>query len=188
MPVKPIVINAASLTDFKEKIAGEPTIRTVQEAAVSYANVAPEKTKRWHRNARLRALVPSLNFDIDSSSANNIDIDRGSTSTEDIYIVGPDDKAFTWDFTLEWELADLIWNDDATAIDYREKYTVEMREDIVSEVTTLYFERRRKQLELFMYEEKDSHEYLELCMAVDELTARIDGLTGGGVDWNINKK
>ena len=164
----------------------EPSVGKIQQRAIAYANVGNNKIRRWHRNARLRGLIPALSIDIENSIENNIDIDRGSTSQQDVYINGPEEKALSWTISLEWELANILWNANQTAIDYREKYMIEMREDILNEVTRLYFERKKAQLELYFAPPSDDREYLDLCLRIDELTAHIDSLTGGYLSERIN--
>ena len=56
---------------------------------------------------------------------------------------------------------------------------VEMRNDILSEVTRLYFERRKAQIELLRSSELPTKEELDKKLRLHELTALIDRLTGG---------
>lgn len=56
---------------------------------------------------------------------------------------------------------------------------VQLRDDIVNEVTRTYFERRRIQVGLLVSPAKDDHVLLEKELRIQELTALIDGLTGG---------
>jgi len=72
----------------------------------------------------------------------------------------------------------LIWNDDQTSIDSRSKLMVELREDVLNQVTRLYFERRRLQIEALVKKETGLPR-LEKQMRIDELTALIDAMTGG---------
>jgi hypothetical protein len=64
---------------------------------------------------------------------------------------------------------------------------VELREDILDQVTRLYFERRRIQVELITYEPLDPQVEIDKEMRVAELTALIDALTGGEFSGRIKK-
>ncbi len=151
-------------------------------------NVSNTKnTKRWHRNARLSGFLPSFSIGYDFSKDTNIDLDRGSTSADDVYISGPKNRNRDLNLSVEWDLGTLLWNSNQTAIDYREKYMVEMRDEIVHHVTSLYFERQKLQMERLNLNSEESLEYLTLCMRIDELTAHIDGLTGGWFSEEISK-
>ncbi|MBN1354619.1 MAG: hypothetical protein JW994_08145, partial [Candidatus Omnitrophica bacterium] len=86
------------------------------------------------------------------------------------------------------DLSDLIWNEAQTSIDVRSKLMVQLREDIVDEVIRVYFERRRTQLELAMNPPKDPQAKFEKNLRIEELTARLDGLTGGFFSKTIRKK
>jgi len=65
------------------------------------------------------------------------------------FAVGPND----WDVSVTWDLGELIYNGDQTLIDVRSKLMVQLRNDILSEVTSLYFERRKLQIELLTNKE-----------------------------------
>lgn len=157
----------------------EPTIGTVQKKAIRYANVSKIKTQRWQWASRLKALVPSLSVGKDFSTGDTVDIDRGSTNEPDRYIVGPPDKSYGWDFDLNWNLSDLIWNSAQTSIDSREKLMIELRDDILSEVVRLYYERRRAQIEFVMRPPQDPFDSANALLRIDELSAHLDALTNG---------
>ncbi|MDP1852882.1 MAG: hypothetical protein Q8L26_01545 [Candidatus Omnitrophota bacterium] len=56
---------------------------------------------------------------------------------------------------------------------------VELRDDILNEVTRLYYERRRLQAEIFLSPPDEPRIKIEKELRLQELTASIDGLTGG---------
>jgi hypothetical protein len=93
--------------------------------------------------------------------------------------MGPYDEDTGWDINCSWDLGDLVWNNDQTSIDTRSKLMVELRNDIIDEITRLYFERRRIQVELLQNPPKDSVKCMEKELRIQELTANIDGMTGG---------
>jgi len=149
------------------QLKDEPTIREIQKAAIRYAEVEPEKIKRWRRGAKYRSLFPELSVDYDKT----INYDSGSDS----YYVGPRD----WGINLKWDLADLIWNPYQKDIDVRSRLMVQLRDDVLDEVTHLYYERRRLQKELISPSEIDSNSLLDKELQLQELTANIDALTDG---------
>ena len=74
--------------------------------------------------------------------------------------------------------------DDAqTSIDVRSKLMVQLREDILEEVTRLFFERKRLLLDMET-SVGDERPSIEKQLKVQELTAYIDALTGGQFSRN----
>lgn len=165
----------------------EPTIGVIQQQAIRYANVSNWKTRRWQWASRLRALVPSLSIGKKFSRNDNIDIDRGGTNNPDTFIIGPPDTTRSLDFGLNWDLSDMIWNSYQTSIDSREKLMVELRDDILSEATRLYFERRRAQAEFILRPPTDPLERANQLLRIDELTSSLDALTGGYLTKELNR-
>ena len=155
----------------------EPKINEVQQAAVKYAEATPDKIKEWRRKAKMKAILPKLTIGLDSSQSTNYEIYTSAT-TRYVYD-GPDDESRGWDMTLSWELGDLIWNQDQTAIDVRSKLMVELRNDILDEVTRIYFERLRVKMEIDNLSLEERKKRMEKELKLDELSASLDALTGG---------
>ena len=153
----------------------EPTIGQVHEAAIRYAEVQPGKIQAWRRQARWRAFVPKLSLAGDTNLTDFRHWDSGANP--DALLKG--ERDLDWSASVSWEPADFIWSDDQTSIDVRSKLMVELRDDIVDEVTRTYFERRRLQIALLTEPPKDQKAVLEKELRIQELTALIDGLTGG---------
>jgi|GEM_PF-1278869 len=173
--------------DLRALIAREPTAGEVQRAAIRYADVGNGKIKRWHLASRLKALVPDLSLGKDFSVHNNVDLDRAGTNQLDLFILGPDSNSKGNAIDLDWKLGDLVWGSNQASIDSREKLMVELRNDIVNEITRLYFERRRLLMELYLKKPEDEKGYLDLLLRIDELTSYMDGLTGGYCHANSGK-
>jgi hypothetical protein len=56
---------------------------------------------------------------------------------------------------------------------------VELRNDLLSEATRIYYERRRLQIDLVFTPPASEQEHLENLLRMDELTALLDGMTDG---------
>lgn len=182
---------------FQNLVQLEPSAREMHKAVIRYSNLKNSKIKRWHAQSRLRSLIPSFNFGYDFSRADNIDIDRGSTTEPDKFIFGPEDQDKGWDMDMRWDLASLIWDTNQTSIDSREKLMVELRQDFLSEATRIYYERRRLQTEIVFTEPASEQGHMERLIRLDELTALLDAMTGGEFskkleeiyreNWELNK-
>ncbi len=162
-----------------KRFESEPTVRDVQQAAIRYAEVHPEKIEAWRKAAARKALFPTVSLRTDASRDENVDLDRGGTNDPDQFIQGPADKSTDWSVGASWDLGDIIWNGDQTSIDTRSKLMVELRDDVLTEVTHIYYERRRLQVDLLLAPPKDVSLAVEKDLKLQELTANIDGLTGG---------
>lgn len=178
--------------EFKDQFNHEPSIEEIQSLAVDYAEVHPDKIKGWRAGAQKKAWFPSLDIGVDGGRGlTRNDSVFGSSSSGGSHYIGPDDKSSSedlgWDVSLSWDLADVIWNSDQTTIDGRSKLMVELREDILNQVTRLYYERRRLQAELLVAQE-DPRAAFDRNMRIDELTALIDGLTGGEFSLRIKER
>ena len=153
----------------------EPTIQDIQKAAITYAEVHPEKIENWRNAASKRAWLPALsvNYGEDWQSSTYFYSTSSEKYTNDDITDGDD-----WSISVTWKLGDLIWNDDQTAIDTRSRLMVQLRDDVLNEVTRLYYERKRLQLEMLIVPTDDVMEEIEKELRLQELTADIDALTG----------
>lgn len=168
---------------LQEYSAHEPTINDVQKLAVYYAEVNPEKITNWRKAAQRKAWLPKLTAGLNRSEGELYHWDS-YTNDPDILRKGKDN--LDWDISLVWELGDLVWSGDQSTIDSRSKDTIGLREDILDQVTRLYFERRRLQVELGRQDfEEVVHTDKEMRLA--ELTALIDGFTGGEFSRRIEQ-
>ena len=155
--------------------ADDPTIQQVHRWAIDYAEVSPDKIKNWRALAGKRALLPDFSVGLDRADGEFYHWDTGSNP--DTLIKGKD--LLNWDVSLSWDLGDLIWSTDQTTIDSRSKLMVELREDVLDQVTRLYFERRRLQVELTAADSLEPPVQFDRQLRVEELTALLDAFTGG---------
>jgi len=162
-----------------QKFSGEPTIGELRDAAIEYAGVNPDKIKSWSRSASRKAVLPDVRFGYQDGNDHQSSTYFYSTTKEkykDDDVTEGDDSA--WSVSLTWELGDLIWNNDLTSIDSRSRLMVQLREDILGELTRLYFERRRLQTEILLSPRSGAGEKIDRKLRLQELTANIDALTG----------
>ncbi|MFA5310896.1 MAG: hypothetical protein WC355_01085 [Candidatus Omnitrophota bacterium] len=165
----------------------EPAIGEVQEAAIKYAEVDPGKISNWRKLAAKKAWLPRVTAgfdqDINRTVSKSIWGTSGTGTYDGKHYVGPDDESNydnrNWGVSLSWDLGDLIWNSAQTSIDVRSRLMVQLRDDILDEVNKLYFERIRVMAELDSLPIEDRKKRFEKELRIRELTASLDGLTGG---------
>ena len=156
----------------------EPKINEVQQAAIKYAEVGPGKIIKWRRQAARKALFPQVSIGIDRNTTDLWHWEGGSTTKTDDDILRHGRDSIDWDVSLSWNLGELIWNNDQTSIDVRSRLMVQLRDDILDEVTKLYFERIRVRMEIDNLTIEDSRKRCEKELKLQELTASLDALTG----------
>jgi hypothetical protein len=164
----------------------EPAICELQRAAIKYAEVEPCKIANWRRQAALKAILPDISVGYDTDIYKTIS--SSSKDGKSYFWEGPDDGAKGWDVSASWDLGDLIYNDDQTSIDTRSKLMVQLRNDVLEDLNAAYFERKKLQKQLDRLPDKTSDAYLEREIKIEELTATIDGLTGGYLSRRMGKE
>jgi len=157
----------------------EPTIREVHEAAIRYAEVEPEKILCWRKAAAKKAWLPKMTVGWDRNASSLWHWESGSSTKPDDDVLRRGKDFLDWDLTMSWDFGELIWNNDQTSIDTRSRLLVQLREDVLDQVTKLYFERQRVKMSLNDLRIEDRKKRLEKELRLQELTASLDALTGG---------
>jgi hypothetical protein len=90
------------------------------------------------------------------------------------------------DFKFKWDLGDFLYNPDQVRISNEVRDLVELRNDVLEEVTQFYFQRRQLQIDLLLSPSEDLRERLRLELQLQEVTANIDYLSGGYLTQRLN--
>ena len=170
-----------TLALLKELLALEPSAREVHKHVIQYANVGNGKIKRWQALSRIAGVLPTFSF------GKNLDRNPSISTYSGKYITGPEDVSKGWDADVSWDFGDTVYSSDQTSIDSREKMMVELRNDLLSESTRIYYERRRLQIDLVFTPPLSEQEHLENLLRMDELTALLDGMTEGFFTKKLEK-
>ena len=232
-----------TMADMEALFAFEPSYQEIQQVAMRYAEVHPDKIASWRRGASLRAFLPEIDFDYDyrktfdmavdddysSSLSSSHSSDYGTEgSQEDNYTreygetsdsINPGDIAWSlrekwstdlesswsssdstgedrgesaghdegerttydkrWRVVLAWDLRDFLYNKEQTRISKEARDLVELRQDVLEEVNTYFFDRRRAQIEMLFSPPLDVRSKIDLQLQIARVTASIDALTGG---------
>jgi ligand-binding sensor domain-containing protein len=165
----------------------EPQISAIQEAAIKYAEVEPEKIISWRKQAAKKGFLPKFSAGVSRDTADLWHWESGSSTKayDDTLMRGRD--SVDWSVTLSWDLSEIIWSSEQTSIDTRSRLMVQLRDDVLDEVTKLYFERIRVKSELDNIAIEDRKKRFEKELRLAELTAMLDGLTGGYLSRAANK-
>ncbi len=161
---------------LKEIIANEPSIQEIQEAALRYNSVHPEKMASWKERIKYRALLPQLSIDYDRT------IGSSFTQSGHYFAEGPHD----WGINLKWDIGDILWNPYENTEDTRSRLNSQLRFDIIDDINRLYYERIRLKHQILSLTEPEEIFIKELCLL--ELTAALDGYTGGYLRKNATEE
>jgi len=174
-----------NLKSMKIAFDNEPSFRQLQQAALKFNEVSPDKIRLWRDQARIRALLPKVSLGMDKNRSTNTEI--YTSATKEYAVVGPDDFSNGFDLSISWELGDLIWSDDQTNIDVRSRLTTQLRNDILDDLRRVYYERKRLQFELMTNPPQEGKARFDKEMRIQELSQAIDDLTGNYLSDHMKK-
>lgn len=158
-------------------LSKEPSLADLRRAALSQADAGREVSERWKRGARFSAILPTLKLGADFSEGRDESLDRYQ---DDPDRWGADtDRGFGADISLQWKLDRLIFNTDELKVFDELADRAIRRENLTALLISVYFERRRLQLEWLLLPPGDLGDALERRMRIEELGQTIDALTGG---------
>lgn len=183
-------LRGMSAEDIFSMFNHEPSIEEIMESAIRYAEVHPDKINAWRKAAAKKAWLPSFRVAYGEgkdwqSSSYYYNYSGSNIYKDDDITEGKDDA---WSVSLSWDFSDLVWNSSQTSIDNRSKLMVQLRDDILNEVTRLYFERRRLQTEMVTAPPGELTEKIDKELRLQELTANIDALTGSYLSKRLGQR
>jgi len=155
----------------------EPCIRRVQRAAIGRANVSAGLARRWLRRVRRAAWLPSLQLGAGAHVRRDKGLDQ-KAGTADLFQEGAANQ-ITYEIKLSWDLPRLIFDPNELKVIREAQRIAELRDQIVAQVTRLYFERRRLQLLEVLRPVLTPRAALRRQLRIAELTALLNSLTGG---------
>jgi hypothetical protein len=154
---------------------GEPSVTTLQRAAAEWAEVNPERVRSWLARVRKATLLPALRVRI-GRGLGGLAITRGTNGIERLSTVDSD----TWRFEIEatWHLDRLLFDSNELRLSREAQRVATRREQLATEVARVYFARRRLQVDSMLDTAAPQTLELDRTLAIEELTAILDGLTG----------
>jgi hypothetical protein len=179
-----------SVDEVLAEFNGEPGIQAVQAWANEYAQTSPETVRRWLRQSKAFAALPAVDLDYD--------FDVGYDTGYEYYVVSglpaptsPDDELFNalddagvdqsqgFGVSLSWDLNELIMSSERIRVIGEVQDVVKLRDKTLGEVTRLYFERRRLQVDQLLNPKSDLSAQIKDQLKLLEMTANLDAFTGG---------
>lgn len=160
----------------------EPDVRSVHRAALRYLSLDPGRIAAMRRGVSRRGWLPILSFRAtrDHSLRRRSDYDEAFISGEMRRLNDRDtdrDRELELQLTVSWDFGDIAYHPEAIDVSREAREIIELRDDVLDEITQLYFERRRVIAALAL--QPDSPTASEFKLRAAQLAAGIDAWTGG---------
>jgi len=189
-PPAPPRPNLKVIRKLRIRFEREPTVRDVQQAALRFFKVHPDRVAGYRAGAVWKAIVPDVEVTFNTERGTN---DRRLIDA--LYLNTPiaangkeveDPQRASWAVGVRahWALDRLIFN--AEVLDVTS--LVGVQEGLLREITSLYFTRRRLMTIMALNPPKDPGEKITESIRLDEISANLDALTGGYLTKEIKKR
>ncbi len=186
---------AADYTNVEQVLAtfsAEPTIAAVHAMTMEYSKTDNRYVEAWLRAAKNAAWLPELvaQYGYSDSLDNGFTYQTGTYEWDadeplaDDIGVGIDQDV---DVRVKWQLSKLVMSSDRIRVISETQDIVKLRDKVLEQVTRVYFERRRLQVEMLL-NSGDLKAQLKNELRLQELTAQIDAITGGRFSEALVKK
>jgi hypothetical protein len=161
-----------------------PAIERVHRAALRYLGLERSRMEALRRGSQRRAwwpiVVARAAGQWDDSRNTDYDQSFSSGATHDLTDRGHDrGDEFDVSLSLSWDLGGIAYEPESIDVSRETREVIELRDDVLDEITQLYFERRRVLAELGALGGPPAAEQRRLRLRADEFAAGIDAWTGG---------
>lgn len=197
--VSTLLLKGKIENDFAYLEEIEPSIVEVHKQALKFASLPTNKDyKRYRLQARLRNVIPRIGFDLNSTGTNtnyyesrkgistnvalNNEFDAGKLTR-----LQNDGKSFK-QLSILWNTNNFIYDDEIKDILNQARLTANIRENLLDDVTKIYFQRRKLQLEKLLTPSTSILENIEKDMQIAELSGQLDSRTGGWFSKEVGKR
>jgi len=185
----PSRLSASVGPEGPDAIPDDPPIVQVHRAAIHHLGLELSRMEALRRGARRRGWWPIITLRGVGAwdHGRSIDYDEAFLSGATRYLTDRDsDRADAFDvsLTLSWDLRDAAYEPESIDVSHETREVIELRDDVLDEITQLYFERRAVLAALRFAGGSTQPETVRLRLRADELAAGIDAWTGG---WFSNR-
>jgi len=160
----------------------EPDVQSVHRAALRYLSLDPGRIAALRRGVARRGWLPILSFRAtrDHGRSRHADYDEAFISGEMRRFNDRNDdrdRDLELQLLVSWDFGDIAYYPEAIDVSREAREVIELRDDVLDEITQLYFERRRVIAELAL--QPDAPAAREFRLRAAQLAAGIDAWTGG---------
>lgn len=186
----------ASVAEVLAQFANEPSARQVQLWAIDQATCSPEQVRRWLAQSRSAAWLPDVSVDWrmrdDWDAGYGYYGPGGVDPAPGVTLAAvPEDTGRSWtrelQIGLDWDLSEFVTSSERVRMIGEAQDLVELRGEVASEVTRVYFDRRRLQVEAVLAPPIDAGAAARDALRLQELTASLDAATGGAFSRALDR-
>ncbi len=182
LPVKKQRRAWKSVDEVLGQFDDEPNIADVQQMAMRYSHTHRSQVESWLAASKNAPKLPEFQFryyyyDRLNSGFNYVLDDEGSAQPEQDD--ADTDKDHVYQLTLKWRLDELMMSSERIRVISESQDVVKLRDKVLGEVTRIYFDRRRLQVDSLLAPSSGIKSQVEDQLRLMELTAELDAFTGG---------
>ena len=170
------------LAQFK----GEPSVQEVHAMVLEYSRTDNRYLDSWMRAAKSASWAPEVQvaYGYDSGYDNDFDYFDGN---RELTGAGAD-VGQSVDVKAKWRFDKLVMSSERIRVISETQDVVKLRDKVLDEVTRLYFDRRRLQVDMLLSGPGDVKSQLKNELRLQELTAQLDAYTGGRFSEALRRK
>lgn len=208
-----VPVQAADYSSPEQVLAqfeDEPSIGEVQGMALDYSKTDPKYLEGWMKAAKAAAALPSLSLYYNYKNSYGTDFgyytpeeisddvaaDNSALSSSEASALayGPFETAQAVDIyhvgsvRATWQLDELIMSSNEIRVINEAQDIVKLRDKVLEEVTRLYFERRRLQVDQLLGSGGELKKRVSDDLRLSELTAHLDAYTGGRFSRTLKQR
>jgi len=178
-----------SYTDVDSVLAQfqhEPEVLAVQAMAMEYTKTNPSLVEGWLAASKSAYALPAVTLTYDKDlddykTWDYLDLNGDGTidNSEHQFNTARADDDDGFGVRLAWRLDKLVMSSERIRVINEAQDIVKLRDKVLDEVTRVYFDRRRLQVEQMLSPASSLKDQIKDELRLQELTASIDALTGG---------
>ena len=168
--------------DVMARFEAEPDVAAVQNMVLEYSKTDNRYVESWMAAARSAAALPQLQFKYNYGNGLGNDYDYLALDATVDPVAQQSGTAIDIDHKFEvkakWDLNELVMSSDRIRVISETQDIVKLRDKVLDEVTRLYFDRRRLQVDMLL-NAGDMKTQIKNELRLEELTAQLDAYSGG---------
>ena len=187
---EPILLKGKIESSFALLDGLEPGVTEVQKQALKFSSLPTTNDfKRYRLQARLRNLIPRVGVDLNTTGTrtNYSQLDNAISSSASLSNSFDADKTTRLQqdgrsykqLSVLWNTNQLVYDGEIWEILNQARLTANVKENLLDEVTRIYFQRKKLQLENLASMPVSPTTKIANDLEIQELTGQLDSRTGG---------